>query len=294
MRVTEKFKWNALRAPKLPIPLVLLAAFLLSFTATVILGGAQTASATGYTISVVAGSSGAVSTLQCYDPDPNNHHPYYSNKPNPFAPCRSSDDNFDGVTGTHPGSAPVDIAASAYTAVWAQLDYLPSPDRGGYVYIQDTSGACLSWAGSTATATIYHYGPSGGYYAHSLLYEHLYIGANVLNTWFRWNNYNASNPYWPSYLEDFKLSNTYSGGKQVGTIFSPLSGNPSCSIGAHLHQDATSGSWVYNRWAEGCFNDGGAWGGSRCPAYSSVWAWVTGESVTAKYSDAQNTTIQIN
>ncbi len=257
----------------------------------------DTAGATGYSIAVLAAVSGQVSTLQCYEPDPNTAHLHFSNKPKPFAPCRSGvDDNLDGIYGgTHPGVAAVDIAQGAGAATHLQLDYLPSTDRGGYVYVQDTSGACSYWGGNAVTAWVYHYGPSGAYAVHSASYQHINTTSGLVDVWWRWNNAYAQYPYWQGYPgEQFKLSNTTAGGKQVGTIFSPVPGNPSCSTGAHVHQDAGGSNWNDWNWAEGCFNDGGAWGGWRCPTNSPVWAWVTGRNVNGRFSDAQYTTIEIN
>lgn len=222
-------------------------------------------------------------------------HPYVSNKPNPFAPCRTGvDDNGDGIYGgTHPGTAPVDIGAGSGT-VWAQLDYLPAADKGGYAWVSDTSGACSSWSGSEATIYVYHYGPSATYYQHSISYQHINITLGLTNRWIAWNNSGATYPYWPQWAAEFKFGNQTAGGEAIGSIFNVVGGNPNCATANHLHQDGSNLTWNYWRWAEGCFQDSGYWGGSRCHSNPSIWAWVTGESVSQRYSDAQYTTIQVN
>lgn len=284
----------ALIVAMVPIRTVVLsaAAFALGFF---VVAGALPALAANYTIAVLAGVSGPVTTLQCYDPNPQASHPYVSNKPNPFAPCRTGvDDNGDGIYGgTHPGTAPVDIGAGSGT-VWAQLDYLPAADKGGYAWVSDTSGACSSWSGSEATIYVYHYGPSGTYYQHSISYQHINITSGLTNRWIAWNNSGATYPYWPQWAAEFKFGNQTAGGEAIGSIFNVVGGNPNCATANHLHQDGSNLTWNYWRWAEGCFQDSGYWGGSRCHSNPSIWAWVTGESVSQRYSDAQYTTIQVN
>ena len=257
-------------------------------------------SAQYYTVAIVSAVSGEVTTLGCYDPNPNVPHPNFSTKPNPWAPCRtsaSSDDNQDGVYGSHPSLRSVDLAATGTT--WAQLDYLPSALRGGYVYAQDASSAgCAATSGNTTLVWVYHY-DGQGYYSpntHGVYFQHISQAFNTLNVWKRWNNYVTANPLWGPGLANFVFeggsgfpSGTF--GFAVGTVFVPTPGvpPPGCSTGAHVHMDVanTNHSETYNTglWSEGCFNDGGAWGGIRCKTNGGTWAWVEGKLVTERYSD---------
>ena len=241
-------------------------------------------------IAVLASVSGNVTTLACYDPNPTTAHPQYTNKPNPWSPCRSVDDNLDGVTGAHPGTLAVDLGAGAGNSVWAQLDYLPSAIRGGYVYTVDASGGCAAWAGATSRVWFYHYDGAGYTDVHGSQFQHISQGAGTLNLWKTWNNYWATNPLWPTYGMDFYLDKESSGGWSVGTVATPQAGAPAgCSTGAHIHQahydSSHSASYNASLYSEGCFRDNGAWGGTRCNTNPSTWAWVTGKPVDGRYSD---------
>lgn len=277
---------------------------LFAFAAFVVVGVVVSApigsaNATGYQISVVAGAGGQVTTLQCYDPAATRTHPNVANKPDPFSPCHTNDDNNDGIFGdAHPGVRPVDIGATG--SVYMQLDYLPNRDRGGYAYAEDISGACGAYVGQTIAIYMYHVDPtdtsSETYAMHSVQYQHVDMTA-ALNTWMHWNNADSSIPLWVSWVEQFKLSNTTVGGWHLGSMASLAPGTPpTCATGIHLHQDVGGGSgedWNRNRYAEGCYNDGGAWGGTRCPS-NSGWAWVTGEQVYGRFSDIHYLTIDID
>ncbi len=270
-------------------------AFLASAALTATLSVYGVARASGYRISVVAGLTGNVTTLQCYDPEPNRAHPSFYNKPDPFAPCRLVDDNLDHVTGTHAGSRPVDIAALG--SVYLQLDYLPGRDRGGYAYAEDVSGMCSAYVGKTLRVWTYHFDPTDSYDVHDVYFEHINLAVPV-QTWMYWNNPFALTPLWQPWLVNFNLNNTTSGGWNVGSVAQPASGTPAgCATGAHLHQDtgvSHGETWATQHYAEGCFNDGGAYGGARCPTNPSTWAWITGQPVTGRYSDVQYLTININ
>lgn len=245
----------------------------------------------GYeTISMLAGVSGNISTLQCYDPNPFSAHPSWPGKPNPWAPCRTIDDSpADGVTGAHSGlTAPTDIAGSG--TVYVQNDYLPDAVRGGYLYAVDASTGCYSsgTAGKRTKVWIYYYdmsSPNQYTDVHAVYYGHMVQDTQILNTWKRWNNYYATSPLWESYVKDYYLNNLTSGGMPIGSVKVNPTG---CATGTHLHQETDSShgeTWDTSKYSEGCWYVSG--GQTQSPCQEPGYSWVTGQAVTGRYSDIQ-------
>jgi len=223
-------------------------------------------------VAVLAGTSGTVSTLACYDlPSPSRPHPLLGSSYNdPFPPCNMTDSNpHDGVTGPHLGtfSAPTDIQASSGSGVIVQLDYLPNDSNGvagGYAIAYEQRTGCGSydptsayWNGRKVEVDITHYNRlSQQLNGQSIMYEHVnpdnsVVGTNSGNaTWFRWNNAYAYQMLWPPYAQQLLFNNTGLGGWSIATVAQPKSGakDVGCSTGAHLHQDATSGEYNHSQW----------------------------------------------
>lgn len=68
----------------------------------------------------------------------------------------------------------------------------------------------------------------------------LYYGSAV---WKRWNNKNASVPFWTPFLEQFKMNQPVSGGSDgyyLGTTHSVSVVDPACTTGNHVHQESDS------------------------------------------------------
>lgn len=238
-------------------------------------------------IAVLAGAGGTVSTLACYDPDPFVAHPVRPGKPNPWAPCRTTDDSPpDGVTGNHGGIyVPVDVSGNAGAGVYVQNDYLPAVVRGGYLWAEDLTTGCFnaSTSGSRTKVWIYYYDGTGYTDAHAVYYGHIDQYSPILNTWKTWNNYWASSPLWQPWVKDYDLNNDTSGGMYVGTVRSNPSG---CVTGSHLHQEMNSGhgeSYNSSLYSDGCW-----WvdfAATQAPCTASEYTWVAGSSVTGRYSD---------
>lgn len=188
----------------------------------------------------------------------------------------------DGVTGPHAHGlpAPVDIGGNSGFAVTAQLDYLPNgiadEVSGGYVIASSIYSYCAQYdindpygryTGKKVQVDILHYDKNGYQInGNSVIYEHVTPNANVSETWFHWNNYNAALRLWATWLNHYFLNNLQNGGVTLGTVaqvsWAPPAG---CSTGSHLHQEASSGAYNYH----------------------DYW----GKSVTAAYSDSQYVTI---
>lgn len=254
------------------------------------------------TIAMVASVGGNISTLACYDPDPFVAHPSFPGKPNPWAPCRTTDDSPpDGATGAHGGmTAPTDIAGTG--TVWLQNDYLPNSVRGGYLYAQDASTLCYSYptndsryAGRRTKVWIYYYDTSSSSYqdVHEVYYGHISQNSGVLNVWKRWNNYWATSPMWPSYAVDYFLNNDWNGGMGVGSVETALGGS-GCITGAHVHQETGSThseGWNTGLYSEGCWYTGAPPTGS---CTTSGYQWITGKPVTGRFSDIQYVAIHVH
>ncbi len=215
-------------------------------------------------IAVLAGTSGTVSTLACYDlPSPFRAHPLLGSSYNDhFPPCNNADNNpVDGVTGAHLGTfaAPTDIQASSGSGVIVQLDYLPNDSNGvagGYVIAYEQRTLCGSydpssiyWNGRKIQVDIVHYNRlSQQLNGQSILYQHVNPDNSVVGvnsgtaSWYRWNNAYAYQMLWPSYLQQLLFNNTGLGGWSIATVAQPKSNakDVGCATGAHLHQDATS------------------------------------------------------
>ncbi len=264
-------------------------------------------------IAQLAGVSGSVTTLECYDPEPTRGHPSNSSKPDPFAPCRTTNTFVtDTVTGAHPGAKPTDISASPGTTAYLQLDYLPSALRGGYVWMSDMSSGtfCFNHAsnsnkyvGRKIYALVYYYDNASSSQSTdwSEFYgEHVDANSPHLNQWRRWNNKWATYPLWVGYpTQDFFLdweSNT-GAGASVGTVAAIGSApDAGCASGTHLHQDidgSHSGDWDRSKFSEGCRSMGNGVTTYPCNP-SSGWTWVAGQSVTSRYSDIQYFKITIH
>jgi hypothetical protein len=153
----------------------------------------------------------------------------------------------------HPGQNSVDIGASGGTAVYHQLDYLPSDVAGGWLrtYVVKESGYCSQWSpgspyynGAKLIVVTYLYATDGTYLGwHRAAYQHVSPNASVADAWFRWNNSNASVLAWAS--PDVDLGAQQSNGLSLGTVFAVwgnIYNGPSgglCTTGSHLHQEGS-------------------------------------------------------
>lgn len=151
--------------------------------------------------------------------------------------------------GAHPGVNSVDIGASGGSAVWHQLDYLPSDVAGGWVrvYASIEAGFCSQWPstspyynGNKLVAVTYFYGTDGAYRGwHRSAYQHVVPSGG--DRWVKWNNASATKSAWGA--PDAVLGNGTSGGVYMGTVFSvpaPIANGPGgglCTDGSHLHQE---------------------------------------------------------
>ena len=253
-------------------------------------------------ISILMGTSGRVTTMECYDPEPTRDHPVHSGKPDPFAPCTSTDYDSDGVNGSHAATLDhtIDLGASSGSDVWVQNDYLSSAVRGGYLYATNISSYCADQTGSgyngkKTRVTLYYYDGVGYADAHYVLYQHIDQAAGSLDDWKHWNNTFATNPLWDAFVEDFTMNDLYNDGFQVGDIANFGASPPAgCATGEHLHQEIDGGhasGYATNKWADGCYDPPGT--GSGCPGMGT-FDWVAGVSVTARFSDAHDLTIDLN
>jgi hypothetical protein len=175
-------------------------------------------------LSVTAGVSGTVTTLA-----------YYS------------------AGNAHPGQNSVDIGAAGGTAVYHQLDYLPSDVAGGWLrtYVLKESGYCSQWSpgspyynGAKLIVVTYLYATDGSYLGwHRAAYQHVSPNASVTDAWFRWNNSSASVAAWQS--PDVDLGAQQWNGLALGSVFgvwSDIYNGPSgglCTTGSHLHQEGS-------------------------------------------------------
>lgn len=250
------------------------------------------AASTQVTIGIQAGTGGRVATLQCYDPDPFTQHPYRSGIPNPWAPCRITDDSPpDGVTGAHGGMGrPTDFGAGSGSSVSFQNAYLPPQVRGGYFFMEDASSGCFAYSGPQyngrrTRAWVYYYDGVGLTDMHEVYYGH--ISQQNLNHWYTWNNYSATSWLWQSYLVNYWFNNGSSGGAPVGSVATLGSSPPyGCATSAHLHQDTgTLHSETWNPYlaSEGCLYTGDQ-SQSPCPP-SSGYSWYAGDMAASKITD---------
>lgn len=277
------------------LPIVAALAFLLSFGSAFLVAQPRSASSAGLVqIAVLAGVTGRVTTMDCYDPNPFVAHPYKPGKPNPFPPCRTIDDSpRDTVTGNHGGLVlPTDIGASSGAAVKLQVDYLPWNVRGGYIYLEDASDTfCFNrppgstYAGRRTRAYVYYYDQSSSSQHtdyHQILYGH--IEQSNLNVWKTWNNVWATNPLWASWARDYYLEGEDTYGMPVGQL--SATGSSSCATASHLHQEMTGTHQVTRntaRYSEGCWYVAGQ--SPELPCEQPRYRWVPGEPVNRAWHD---------
>ena len=235
---------------------------------------------------VLAGATGPITTLECYDlPLPFRQHPHYTapiGVADPFAPCNFADNNpADGVTGVHAGAYPArtDIGASVNAAVSLQLDCLPNGTggvSGGHVMTYLLPSACSNyepgdpqWNGKRVRTDLQFPNTSGSSVnGLSVNYQHVYPDYNTVATsastapWYHWNNPLSVSPLWPAWLQDFTLNNTTLGGVLVGWVTQPKAGAGSvgCATGPHLHMEVGSGEWNRSLW----------WGKATTAKYSDI------------------------
>lgn len=213
-------------------------------------------------IAVLAGTTGTVSTLECYkDPSPWRAHPWWgASKTDPFAPCNTAP---PAPTGAHGGSwyGRTDIQTFGTTpAVYAQLDYLPDSATGvagGEIYATLNLTGCASYSPGTAgyngrkvqVDIVFRNRFGTQLNGLSVLYEHVEPGTYVWPSAhsYKWNNPTVYQRLWT--VEDFRLNDDVYGGMPLGNVAQVVTpANPNCSTGNHLHQESATGTYNYARY----------------------------------------------
>lgn len=222
----------------------------------------RTRSRLATSLSVTAGGSGTVTTLAYYSPG-----------------------------SAHPGENSVDIGAVGGTAVFHQLDYLPSDVAGGWIrtYVTKDAGYCSQWSpgspyynGAKLIVVTYVYATDGTYLGwHRSAYQHVSPNGAVNDAWFRWNNTSANVPAWQS--ADVDLGGQQANGLALGSVFGvsgSITNGPGgglCTTGSHLHQEGSGwrgsglfvGKGMTSRYHNvHLFDPIGGWPASGAPPYA--------------------------
>jgi hypothetical protein len=175
------------------------------------------------------------------------------------------------------------------------------------VFAENMSTTCSDmtgdrYNGKRVRAWVYYYDAYGYADVNAVIFQHITPDQIPLNAWEKWNNAYATNPYWPTPpFQPWLMNNLTAGGVPIGRVASIGSQAPaSCATGAHVHQEVYAPGrepdWDRSKWAEGCFAQAPAAGQAVCP-WNSVggvnWKWISGSSVTGRFSNAHNLKLNV-